>query len=454
MPDKLIGGKQPPWAIVVLPEDSVVEFEALLRPGLERHFTRVEFVSTEGASDLHQGEYDAAIVIGDPPNHLSRNLNVLQFGGSFLAVDPQAIPGLSHDDPAWSRWRLFWFDGPTAKQFRISQAAIDGGLAALAEATLRPAEGVRYKHLDWQLINGSAAELPVHTALTPFLVDSAGRVLAARLQRGDTPDDGELWCLPADAANAVEEWVAAAIRHWRAAGQEAFADADAWTEDPSWTTHIEDRSTSEYRTRLDAIEVQRAELTAELEGLLAAREDARRQADSNERRLLTAQGPELVEEVSAALGRLGFEVIDADTLPQHSNGRKQEDLRITDEAWTCLVEIKGYAKGNAKTGDLLQLGKAVTVFVLHEQREPDAQWYVVNQSFQMPPADRPEPFAGAREEVEIFAGNNGLVIDTRALFTLDKDVQAGVLTPLDARRMLREARGVLRYPSGSEEGGA
>jgi hypothetical protein len=191
-------------------------------------------------------------------------------------------------------------------------------------------------------------------------------------------------------------------------------------------------------------------LDAEVAALLEVREQARRNAEADERRLLLTKGEELVSAVYAALTRLGFRVIDADKLPQHAKGRKQEDLRITDEDWVCIAEVKGHGRGGARTADLMQLEKATKVFVLNENREPDAQWYIVNQAFEVPPAERPRPFASAPEEVEILAGDNGLVIDTRDLFRLDKAVQQGALHPSDARQLLRDARGVLQFPASEE----
>jgi hypothetical protein len=76
----------------------------------------------------------------------------------------------------------------------------------------------------------------------------------------------------------------------------------------------------------------------------------------------------------------GLTVVDADELSENAQF-KQEDLRIIDGDWVCLAEVKGYKKG-AKASDLLQIGKAVEVYIERGNKRPDARWYIVNHNLQ------------------------------------------------------------------------
>lgn len=128
-------------------------------------------------------------------------------------------------------------------------------------------------------------------------------------------------------------------------------------------------------------------------------------------------------------------------------GQKREDLLVQDASWVSVTEVKGYEKGNAKQNDLLQLGSAVESYLLRTSRAPDARWYVVNQNFRTPAGLRQQPLAGAGDTVAKFTAQNGLVIDTRDLFRLTRAVASGEVDAAEARRQLRDARGVFDYPA-------
>jgi hypothetical protein len=450
---KLIGAKQPPW-IVVTGVESGSSLEAELVRCLSQYFTRVHFTTDDDVYKLHYGEFDAALVVGSPPSlpqGLPDHLCVLQFGGT-PAVAMRSTDDELDGKPVKNLWALRWSSGATARQFSIPDNLVgEGWLSALIEASLIPNEGADYPHLTWNFYSGVPNAVDPEFGLRPLALDSAGQVLGARVAHGSGPNAGELWCLPTDALVKAAEWIGAAVRHWRAAGRDAFQALASWRDDPAWRTHGEDVATAAVVQRASEIEVIKAQLAEELETLAAQLQAAREDADTHERRLLTAQSEELVEEVARTLRYLGFTVVDADGLPEHSQGRKQEDLRVSDGDWVAVAEVKGYARSNAKARDLLQLGKAARVFAVHEKREPDAQWYFVNQSFETSPNDRAAPLASAREELEIFAADSGLVIDTRDLFRLHKAVEAGVVSKDRARQALRDATGVFHVP---EEGSA
>ncbi|MFI5732333.1 hypothetical protein ACIA49_19585 [Kribbella sp. NPDC051587] len=442
MPGKLIGGKQPPWVYIagISPESSDY---AELERGLLRLFTRVEYSSGMGVG-VHAGEFDAAIVFGEPPWSLADHLCVVQFGGP-LATQRATIK--AEDGNTTNAWALDWTTATKARQFTIPEKVVNEGLAPLIESTLIRDDASTYQRIHWDTVIGDPWDPLPELDLDAFARDSAGQVLAARMPRSSRPDSGELWSLPGSLEiEAALEWIAAAVRSWGDAGRAPFLSTPAWHDKSEWRTYEEDLAAASLLQRTSEIDAIKVKLEAELEELAARQDAARQHAEVHERRLLRAQSDELAEEVARILRSLGFDVIDADELPEHSEGRKQEDLRVSDGSWVAVAEVKGYARNNAKARDLLQVGKAARVFAVRQGRAPDAQWYVINQSFETSPDARPVPLASAPEELELFAADSGLVIDTRDLFRLQKAVQAGLLSPEDARRVLRDARGVLHYP--------
>lgn len=164
--------------------------------------------------------------------------------------------------------------------------------------------------------------------------------------------------------------------------------------------------------------------------------------------MLTAQGGELVTEVQAALEEIGFRVVDVDET-QAPTGTLLEDLRIEDPGvnnWISLAEVRGYT-GGAKVNDLQRIGRFVEHYIRTTGQPPSARWYIVNHNLNMDPSARPPVLAGGAEDVAIFEDADGLVIDTRVPFIVRDQVRTGAVELETARRMLREAKGILRWPS-------
>jgi hypothetical protein len=182
------------------------------------------------------------------------------------------------------------------------------------------------------------------------------------------------------------------------------------------------------------------------EALLHRELDERRErADRADRRLLTAQGDDLRAEVISALKDIGFTVTDVDT-EAAKKGDLLEDLRVTDPdspGWIALAEVRGYGAG-AKVSDLQRIGRFVERYIKAEGKPPSSRWYVVNHHIGWDPSIRPTPLASNREEVELFSEVDGLVIDTRSLFTIRHEVRTGLKTEALARRSFRESRGWYR----------
>ena len=153
---------------------------------------------------------------------------------------------------------------------------------------------------------------------------------------------------------------------------------------------------AEYQRNLSVLQVREAEAT--------------QRADEGERRLLTAQGEELVEEVTCALHELGFEVADVDENIS-SPGDRIEDFRVIDpddDGWIALVEVRGYT-GGAQLNDLLRPNRFVTRFTRVEGRERSAAWCVVNDFRERDATTRPRPLESNPQEVETLFASHDVV---------------------------------------------
>lgn len=280
-----------------------------------------------------------------------------------------------------------------------------------------------------------------------FLTDADDNVVAGEFLRAHS--EALCWALP-HASKHPSLWLMAALETWHQRDSKRFPDASPWRDNPRWMTVDEREAQFELQAlKADwlAAEARYASLERDLTGRLM---DARTAADKGMRRLLTEQGESLVIAVAEALERLGFKVIDRDSERVAGNLGKVEDLEIVDpsrDELTIIAEVKGYRKRGASQKDLLQLSNHATAFAVRHHRAPDRRWYIVNQFAQDVPDKRPTPLAAAKEHREVFADSGGLVIDTRCLFQLARDVANGSFPPESARRLLVDSRDVLEYTS-------
>lgn len=426
MAERLHGDRPRPWLLAIgLGEDS--PFAEELR-GL---FPTIRFLSA--GDPVRDAEYNAAVVLGDPPS-LASHIQIVQFGGDPTASAPGKPDGI---------WRLVVEAGDRAERFVSGTEDGEDDTGSLAAATLLPEPGSAYEVLRWRS-NRNYRDTSDRPEVVAFASEFAGDALAGRVRRRPRREAGELWWLP-ERTTRRGEWVAAALRHWQREYPDLFPAHEKWRSLPDWSTEAEARAREALAAQQASARAALAQLGAEEAELAAALERARLAADAAERRLVTSQGRALVEEVVAALEELGFTVQDADDLPENAS-EKQEDLRITDGQWTCLAEVKGYEKRGAKSNDLLQVGKAVEAYILREGKRPDARWYVVNQMFCRPPGERPKALAGSTS-LGTFAEQGGLVVDTRDLFRIREAVRRGEVAAGTARDLLREPTGVFEYPA-------
>jgi hypothetical protein len=269
-----------------------------------------------------------------------------------------------------------------------------------------------------------------------LLTSSSGHALAGIFTRHRSK--AEVWAIPH--AWTDLRWIDLAVARWRGLDAERFPSNPDWRHDPQWSTSAE----SSIAARIQRLRLRREEVVAELEA------DERRSiqeferlladGDARERMLLTAQGEPLVAAVAACLEELGFNVQPSDEIL--SGQPKREDLRVSlpSKLWTALVEVKGYKEG-AKINDLMKFIRYAELFLKDSGRTADAKWYVVNQFRNDDPATRAAPLRGADMDAEAFGDGGGLIIDTRDLLRLWLAVEAGTVSPEEARTSLVTSRG-------------
>ena len=126
---------------------------------------------------------------------------------------------------------------------------------------------------------------------------------------------------------------------------------------------------------------------------------------------------------------LGFDVMEMNQVYPPKDRR--EDLQVRDPdtpGWTALVGVRGYSTG-ARVNDLLRFARYRIRYVRDHDEDVSAVWYFVNQFNEDDPEIRPPVLASNEVELETFAADGGLVIDTADLFQMWRAVQDGSMTP-------------------------
>ncbi|MGG7453053.1 hypothetical protein ACQ3HE_19315 [Plantibacter auratus] len=382
-------------------------------------------------ADWHPEEHDVL---------LTTNARTLSHSPVRFRIMFMPPPVENSDEYGASSASRSWIQDKPARNLEITSFAEEQRLAALIRNSCVPEAGARYRGIHLPVSPG-------HTAY-PLLRERLARpyVLAAILENNNDPKTADfyqstLW-LPASARSHLADWFRYAVSRWRALRPDLFPETAEWRSSDAWASPDERRA----RTALidfDEREDERRAEAAIQRAALAEQVDSARVDGDNDRKILEATGEDLVAIVHRMLQDLGFDVIDADQMPQHK-GKKREDLRVSDSAWTAVVEVKGYT-GAAKSNDLMQVQRAMTMYAATEKKLPDAAWYVVNTYREMDPSQRPEPLAERPEDVADFAdSSDGTVLDTRELFKLWRSVRAGELHADEARTVLRENRGYFK----------
>ncbi|TPG17050.1 hypothetical protein [Pedococcus bigeumensis] len=311
-------------------------------------------------------------------------------------------------------------------------------LEDLVKQHLVPAAKRREDHFGLEPRSGpgfKAGDVPVR----PFLLGPDDLILAGSYERSDK---ASVWVLPSDLPDLLP-WIVAALREWHDVDPERFPALPDWHDADQW------RSAEEVRLRADLDQFEQT-LKADVARLLAQRQEhrdaldeAKARANAFERALLTEQGTPLEEAVAKALTVIGFEVREMDR--EAEPGKFKEDYRITDPdapGWIALGEAKGFTKGVSEVG-MQSLSRWAGFFIKETGDFPTARWYIANHMVRQDPSTRPEPLHGRDDVIEVFAADNGLVLDTRALFALVRDAQENPEHRGAIRAWLRGQAGVI-----------
>lgn len=426
--DRVVDRKPSPRTLVLSEESELFQQVADLVPTSSQ---------VRSLTERRQDEYDLVIAT-EPLRHYpassaqepAGHLSIISFGVSllgFVHVDPDSGQGRSSCE-------VFFEGGSIATEFKIPKN-VPSTLAPLVEADLLPA--VRARTGPHPVLTTHIFPLPIQrTTAVPLLKTGDDHYLAAVWRR---PGGGIHLALPGDVMDRVA-WTRAALKLFRNINPERFQQIPGWEELPDWSTAKQ----RQLRDDLEQVKHEREAVIAELnerqDQLETQLASASAEADAGLRRLLTAQGDELVEAVTDALAILGFEVEEVD--PQADPANRLEDLRVTDpgaEGWEAIVEVRGY-KGGAQLSDLARVERFVRRYRDETGTWPPAVWYIVNQRAGLDPELRQPVLSSQQAELDEWAqANAGLACDTTALFRLVVDVEASSLEPADARRMLRES---------------
>ena len=213
-------------------------------------------------------------------------------------------------------------------------------------------------------------------------------VLPARLSATDgQPSTPVALLLPADAE--LVAWFRAFLCDLHESDPCRVPQAPPSLGQPSdWYTP-EERDLADRISQIDS-DIER--LAAEREQLQADLTAEGKRADKGIRRVLWADGDELIAAVGKVLAEFGFKVRDMDA--ELTDGDpKREDLRLTRDGthgWEAIVEVKGYTSGT-KTNDARQIREHRDHYIEEEGRRPDLTLWLANPFRTMDPSSRPDP---------------------------------------------------------------
>ncbi|ABK02377.1 hypothetical protein Arth_0980 [Arthrobacter sp. FB24] len=255
--------------------------------------------------------------------------------------------------------------------------------------------------------------LPAGVVLDAFAVGPQGIVLAGTLS---APNRGEVWFVPSE-VSTLGPWITAAFASWRRRDPKKFPGVPDWWASSEWYSVAESAVARRIAEETATFEEAKTKFEASLMQLESELEEARKKATAGSRQLLRGQDDALQDAVRDALEELGFEVRDMDL--EWEDKERREDFRITDSddpKWLVLGDATGVT-GNAKGGKMAVLQGYVTKFVFDEK--PDdipGMWYLLNREIEKDPAVRSSILRA--DEIEPFAAQQGLILDTTALFVL------------------------------------
>ncbi|MET8271685.1 hypothetical protein [Streptomyces sp. NPDC005096] len=420
-----IYGESPrPWTLVIGKPQSSSEQELIdSLPG-----TVVRREERDEITTVRQQDFNAAIILGEAPPYLHPKLMVIQIGGVGIMETYRSRNATS---------RVVGTSIGHSLLLSIETENIPEGVPIEQQRALADHLNKQQPHTLLRRATGTGWD---DKGITPLIREKDGEICCGWWQR-EGGQRVEMWWFPAHSPG-LNSWRSAIYAKWHSILPADFPkDTDDWARSPEWMTAQEVAShdaLDEHRKETERILLARKSEELNLQERLQA---TRSEIDSTTRLLLTAQGKPLVSAVISALTKFGFIVIDSDD-DKEKGAYLLEDLKVSYGEWVSLVEVRGYAKG-AKTSDFQRIERAVRHYEREHSKVPNGRWYVVNQNIKTSPSSRPAVLAGATDDIEVFAEEHGLVVDTRDLFKLVKYVEEGDLSPSAVRAYLMGSTGVL-----------
>ena len=173
-------------------------------------------------------------------------------------------------------------------------------------------------------------------------------------------------------------------------------------------------------------------------------------ADRGIRRVLWADGEDLVAAVRDVLTDLGFVVRDMDA-ELRQDEPKREDLRLTlpcVPGWQAIVEVKGYTSGT-RTNDARQIREHRDRYIGEEGRPPELTVWLSNPYRTMEPSSRPVPDRNVKAATEAIGTVHVLASDLYRQWVL---VAAGSLDAETIVQSLKNADPGLWTPPAPSSG--
>lgn len=316
---------------------------------------------------------------------------------------------------------------------------LDDEISALARTQLLPMTRRRDEQPGVQVVNpGIPTTAPSTTAgFSPIMTGPAPLVYAATYHRTPTTT---AWAVPHDVAD-LHPWFVAAFRSWHKQDPAVFPSAPDWFEDRAWYS-VEESALAEkieqekqlFTAAQQAHDAKVRRLEEELMGLRAL-------SASGERQLLIGQGDPLQAEVLRALLELGFEVEDMDEVWDARERREDYRIRDSDDpAWLVIADATGTTKG-VKGAKLMAVQRFVTKWVAENPGHPiPGYWVIANHFAEQDPASR-RPDLIRSDELSAAIQEDGVVVDTVALYHLLRAVRQNPELRQGAREQLRHASG-------------
>lgn len=280
-------------------------------------------------------------------------------------------------------------------------------------------------------------ELPEGVTLDAFAVGPQSRILAGSLK---VVGRGDVWFVPNAVAN-LAVWVTAAFSSWRRIDSKKFPGVPDWWAAPEWYSAAESHIALKIKEETAEFEKAKAKFVdarAELQRELGS---ATHDATGGSRQLLRGQDDALQEAVGAALVDLGFQVRDMDL--EWDDKERREDFRITDSEdtkWHVIGDATG-VRGNAKGNKIAALQGYVTKYVFEDKPASiPGMWYLLNREIDKDPNARSTILRA--DEIDPFAAQQGLILDTTALYVLVRHAHQHPDSKSSIRKYLRTAVGL------------